>query len=148
MIKVIRSCHFLILVAVISALTGCVTRSITVKTNPTNALVYIDDKLIGESPVTIPFTYYGTRKVMIEKRNEDGGLTHERTTDFAKIKAPAYEVFPLDFFSEVLWPGKLKDEHVLNYNLTELEPLSIKEQQKRVLNNAEELRQRVNAPEF
>ena len=148
MIKTIRSFHFLILVAIIFAFSGCVTRSLTVKTNPGNALVYIDNELIGESPVTIPFTYYGTRKIMIERKDEDGVLTHERTITFEKIKAPAYEVFPLDFFSEILWPRELKDDHVLSYNLVELEPLSIKERQEKVLKNAEELRQRVNVPEF
>ncbi len=75
-------------------------------------------------------------------------LTHERTISYEKIKAPVYEVFPLDFFSEILWPRELKDDQVLSYNLVELEPLSIKEQQEKVLKNAEVLRQRVNVPEF
>ena len=148
MIKTIRYFHFLAIFSIISVSAGCVTRTITVKTNPDNALVYIDDKLAGESPVTIPFTYYGTRKIMIEKRDEDGRLTHERATVYEKIKSPVYEVFPLDFFSEVLWPGKLKDDHVLNYDLVKLEPLSRKEQQGKVIKNAEELRQRVYAPDF
>ncbi len=149
MIKVIRSVHFLALIAVIVLVSaGCVTRTITVKTNPSNALVYIDDKLVGESPVSIPFTYYGTRKIMIEKRDDDERLTHERTTAFEKIKAPVYEYFPLDFVSELVYPLELKDEHILTYDLAELEPLTTKEQQKRVLKNADELRQRVNLPEF
>jgi hypothetical protein len=148
MIKTIRSFHFLILVATIFAFSGCVTRSITVKTNPSNASVYIDNTLIGESPVTIPFTYYGTRKIMIERKDEDGVLTHERTIAFEKIKAPVYEIFPLDLFSEILWPRELKDDHVLSYNLVEIEPLSVKEQQEKMLKNAEELRQIVNVPEF
>jgi hypothetical protein len=148
MIKTIRSFRFLILVAAIFAFSGCVTRSITVKTNPSNALVYIDNKLIGESPVTMPFTFYGTRKIMIERKDEDGVLTHERTIAFEKIKAPVYEIFPLDFFSEIVWPLKIKDDQVLSYNLVELDPISIKERQARMLESAEELRQRVNAPEF
>jgi hypothetical protein len=148
MIKTIRSFHFLILVATVFAFSGCVTRSITVKTKPSNALVYIDNKLIGESPVTMPFTFYGTRKIMIEKKDEDGVLTYERTIVFEKIKAPVYQIFPLDFFSELLWPFELKDDQVLSYNLVELAPLSIKERQAKMLKNAEELRQRVNVPEF
>ena len=148
MIKTIRSFRFLVLVATVFAFSGCVTRSLTVKTTPSNALVYIDNKLIGESPVTVPFTFYGTRKIMIEKKDEDGALTHERTITFEEIKAPVYEVFPLDFFSELLWPRKLKDDQVLSYSLVKLEPLSIKERQEKVLINAAELRQRVNAPEF
>ncbi len=148
MIKTIRSFPFLILVVAVFAFSGCVTRSITVKTNPSNALVYIDNKLIGESPVTMPFTFYGTRKIMIERKDEDGVLTHERTIEFEKIKAPVYEIFPLDFFSEIVWPFKIKDDQVLSYNLVELEPLSIKERQAKMLKSAEELRQRVDAPEF
>ena len=148
MIKTIKYFHFLAIFAIIFVSDGCVTRTITVKTNPSNALVYIDDKLAGESPVIIPFTYYGTRKIMIEKRDEDGRLTHERTTAFEKIKAPVYEIFPLDFFSEILWPRDLKDEHVLNYDLVKLEPLSRKEQQENVIKNAEELRKKVYAPDF
>ena len=135
MIKTIRSFHFLILVAIIFAFSGCVTRSITVKTEPSNALVYLDNELIGESPVTVPFTYYGTRKIMIEKKDEDGALTHERTIVYEKIKAPVYEIFPLDFVSEIVWPRELKDDHVLSYNLAELEPLSTKELQEKVLKN-------------
>ena len=148
MIKVIRSVPFLALIAVIVVSAGCVTRTITVKTNPGNALVYIDDKLVGESPVSIPFTYYGTRKIMIEKRDDDEKLTHERTTAFEKIKAPVYEFFPLDFVSELVYPLELKDEHILTYDLVELEPLTTKERQKKVLTNADELRQRVNSPDF
>jgi hypothetical protein len=148
MIKTIRSFYLLILVTAVFAFSGCVTRSITVKTNPSNALVYIDDELIGESPVSMPFAFYGTRKVMIERKDEDGVLTHERTIVFEKIKAPVYEIFPLDFFSELVWPFKIKDDQVLSYNLVELDPLSIKERQAKMLKSAEELRQRVNAPEF
>ena len=148
MIKNIKYFSFLVIVTIIFVSAGCVTRTITVKTNPSNALVYIDNELAGESPVTIPFTYYGTRKIMIEKRDEDGRLTHERATAFEKIKAPVYEVFPLDFFSELLWPREIKDEHILNYDLVKLESLSRKEQQEKVIKNAEELRQRIYAPDF
>ncbi len=148
MIKNIKYFSFLAIVVIIFVSAGCVTRTITVKTNPSNALVYIDDELEGESPVTVSFTYYGTRKIMIEKRDADGRLTHERITAFEKIKAPVYQIFPLDFFSEILWPREIKDEHVLNYDLVKLELPPIKEQQEKLLKNAEELRQRVNAPDF
>ncbi len=148
MIKNIKYFSFLAIVVIVFVSAGCVTRTIIVKTNPPNALVYIDNKLAGESPATIPFIYYGTRKIVIEKRDGEGRLTHERTTVFEKIKAPVYEVFPLDFFSELLWPRELKDDHVLNYDLVKLEPLSRKEQQEMVIKNAEELRQRIYAPDF
>jgi hypothetical protein len=69
-------------------------------------------------------------------------------TAFEKIRAPVYEWFPLDFFSEMLWPREIEDDHILSYDLVKLNPPPIKEQQEKLLKNAEELRQRVNAPDF
>jgi hypothetical protein len=148
MILSIKSLSFFILVVVLLLFAGCVTRTITIKTNPSNALVYVDNELVGESPVTVPFTYYGTRKITIEKKDADGRLMCERKIVFEKIKTPVYEMFPLDFFSEIIWPLDIQDNHVFNYDLVELKPLSRKEQQKTVIENAEELRQRVAAPDF
>jgi hypothetical protein len=148
MILPIKSLRFLILITALFLFAGCVTRTITIKTNPSNALVYVDNELVGESPVEIPFTYYGTRKITIEKKDADGRLICERKIVFEKIKTPVYEMFPLDFFSENLWPFDIQDNHILNYDLVELTPLSRKEQQKRVIENAEELRQKVNSPDF
>lgn len=148
MILPIKYFNFLIPFIAVFLLFGCVTRTITVRTNPSNALVYIDDKLVGESPVTIPFTYYGTRKITIEKRDADGKLIRKRETVFEKIKPPIYQIFPLDFVSEFALPFNMKDDHILNYDLVELEPLSRKEMQKKVLDNAEELRQKLYSPDF
>ncbi|GJQ58878.1 MAG: PEGA domain-containing protein [Candidatus Scalindua sp. AMX11] len=129
-------------------ISGCVTRTITVKTNPSNALVYVDDKLVGESPVSVPFVYYGTRKITIEKKDADGKLIRERKIAYEKIKTPLYEFFPLDFVSELVWPFDIIDDHVLYYDLAEVKQLTRKEQQKIVLENAQELKIRVDAPDF
>lgn len=139
---------FLIIGTFLFLSVGCVTRTIIVETNPSHANVYIDDEFAGESPIEIPFTYYGTRKITIEKRDADGKLTHERITVLEKIKTPVYEVFPLDFVSDVILPLNIKDNHILNYDLVELAPLSRKEQQKSMLEHAEELRQKVQSPDF
>lgn len=148
MIMVRKYVRFFIVGTILFLSVGCVTRTITVKTNPSHARVSVDDEFVGESPITIPFTYYGTRKIMIEKRDADGKLLYERKTVFEKIKTPTYEIFPLDFFSEILWPGNIKDNHTLSYDLVELEPLPKKEQQRKVIENAEELRQKVYSPDF
>jgi hypothetical protein len=139
---------FLFFCTVFIFVNGCVTRTITVKTNPSNAAVYVDDKLVGESPVSVPFVYYGTRKITIEKKDADGKLTRERKTVYEKIETPFYEFFPIDFFSELVWPFDIIDDHVLHYDLTEIKQLSRKEQQKIVLDNAQELKIRVDAPDF
>lgn len=109
-------------------------------------MVYLDDEPIGETPVTTQFTYYGTRKVMLEKTDADGRLLYERKTVYEKIKPPYYQIVPLDFFAEIVLPVKLKDEHYFTYQLSPVEQLPKEEQQERVLRNAGELRGRLNLP--
>ena len=121
---------------------GCVTRTMNIETTPTNALVYLDDKFIGKSPVSIPFIHYGTRKITIEKRDEDGRLVLERKVSFEKIKPPLFQVFPLDFFTEVILPINFEDKRAFKYKLEELNLPSIEERKKQLLINAENLRKR------
>ncbi len=45
---------------------GCVQRVIRVTSEPTGALVYLNDEEIGRTPVAVPFTYYGTYDVRLE----------------------------------------------------------------------------------
>lgn len=123
---------------------GCVTRTINIETSPSNASIYIDNKYVGESPVSIPFTHYGTRKITIEKRDENERLVYKRKIIFEEIKAPFYELFPIDIISEVVLPIKYEDNHYFNYQLEELEEASLDERKKQVLNNAEELKKKAS----
>lgn len=79
-------------------LCGCVLRSLTIDSQPSGAMVYLDDELIGETPVTTTFTYYGTRKITLEKVDAEGRLLYERKIIYEKIKPPFYQILPLDFF--------------------------------------------------
>lgn len=109
-------------------------------------MVYLDDEPIGETPVTTTFTYYGTRKITLEKIDAEGRLLYERKIVYEKIKPPLYQIFPFDFFSEIVIPAKLKDEHYLTYQLEPLKQLPKEEIQKNVIKNAEELRERLRMP--
>lgn len=109
-------------------------------------MVYLDDEPIGETPVTTTFTYYGTRKITLEKTDAEDRLLYERKIVYEKIKPPLYQIFPLDFFSEIVIPAKLKDEHYLTYQLEPLKQLPKEELQKKVIKNAEELRERLRIP--
>lgn len=93
------------------ATTGCVQRRMTVRTNPPGALLYVDDYEIGTTPISLPFTYYGTRKVRLVK---DG---YETLTLMQSIPPPWYEFFPLDFVAENCVPGQIRDRRVLDYQL-------------------------------
>lgn len=97
--------------AVCLSLTGCVTRRLTVKSNPPGASLYIDDTEIGVTPVSTTYLRYGKRKFRLVK---DG---YETLTTIQPVPAPWYQIPPLDFISENLVPGEIKDQRTLNFNL-------------------------------
>ena len=97
-----------LLTLVMVAGSGCVQRRMTIRSNPPGALVYVDDYQIGTTPVSTDFVYYGTRKIRLVK---DG---FETLTGRQPIPVPWYEVFPLDFVSENLWPWEIRDERVVD----------------------------------
>jgi len=91
---------------------GCVQRRMTVRSNPPGALVYVDDYQIGTTPVSTDFIYYGTRKIRLVK---DG---YETLTVRQPFPIPWYEIFPLDFVTENLWPWEIRDERVVDLAMT------------------------------
>lgn len=90
---------------------GCVQRRMTVRTNPPGALLYVDDYEIGVTPISTNFTYYGTRKIKLVK---DG---FETLTVMQSFPPPWYDFFPIDFVSENLVPGEIRDQRTLDFQL-------------------------------
>lgn len=88
-----------------------VRRRLTVRSIPEGALVYVDDQQIGSTPVSTSFVYYGTRKIQLIK---DGFKTLTVKQSFSP---PWYEIPGVDFFSENLYPGELRDERVLDFQM-------------------------------
>ncbi|MGI9519422.1 MAG: PEGA domain-containing protein [Pirellulaceae bacterium] len=110
-------CHlasYLLLATALFAVfhTGCVQRRILVRSNPEGALVSIDRQPIGHTPVAVPFTYYGTREIHVEK---DGYQTQHVKHRF---KAPWYQIPPLDFITDNFWPREIRDDRMVNFDLT------------------------------
>ena len=100
-----RAARALAVAATILALagSGCVERRMIIRTNPPGALAYVDDNEVGLTPVAISPIYYGNRKIRLVK---DG---YETLTLIQSVPPPWYEIPPLDFFSENLVPGKIRD---------------------------------------
>ncbi len=94
------------------AAAGCVQRRMTIRSNPPGALVYVDDYQVGTTPVSTDFVYYGTRKIRLVK---DG---FETLTVRQPFPLPWYQVFPLDFVTENVWPGEIRDERVVDLAMT------------------------------
>lgn len=108
-----RSLPILLLAVLLCAPSGgCVIRRMMIDTNVPGAVVYVDDQIIGTTPASAPFTYYGTRKITIIP---DG---YETLTVYHKFERPWYQYPVIEFFSESLWPWEIDDLHELNFDLT------------------------------
>ena len=93
-------------------LSGCVRRRMTIRTSPPGATVYVDNYELGPTPRSVNFTHYGTRQIRLVK---DG---FETLTVNQRISPPWYQVPPLDFISENLVPGEVRDHRTFEYRLT------------------------------
>lgn len=83
----------------------------TVRTSPPGATVSVDNQVIGTTPAATSFVYYGTREFRIEK---DGYRTE---TIRERFNPPWYEFPGLDFVTETLWPGEIRDERIVDVEL-------------------------------
>jgi hypothetical protein len=59
---------------------GCVKRTISISSTPSGALVWVNDREVGRTPVDIDFLYFGEYDVRVEK----DGLEPIMTTRWAK----------------------------------------------------------------
>jgi len=100
----------LCLVAILTS--GCVERRLTINTQPQGAVVVLNDQEIGVSPVTVSFNWYGDYWV---RAGKDG---YETLNTHRKLKAPLYDHPPLDFFAEILWPGRIVNAYEWTFDLS------------------------------
>jgi len=111
-------------------LAGCVERELTINTEPEGALITLNDEQIGESPVTVSFNWYGDYWVRATK---EGYATLETNRE---LEAPWYDWFPLDFFAQVLYPGRIVDSTEWTFELAPRQDPTREE----LINQAETLR--------
>jgi len=141
--------HVLWVLAALLALScGCVERKMLIRSDPSGAPVWIDEKSVGTSPVDYTFIHYGRRRIRVGPiRDEEDKVAYPAVEREVEIVAPWYQKFPTDFFFEVLYPRTLVDEHEIRITLTpaaELPPG--KEGEAEILDRAEEFREGALAP--
>ncbi len=90
----------------------------TIRSNPPGAVVYVDERRIGVTPVSTSFTYYGTRNFQVVK---DG---YETVKEEHRFTTPWYEYPVVDFFSENLWPFETRDERIVDFDLPPMKTTS------------------------
>jgi hypothetical protein len=82
---------------------GCVERRFVITTDPADAIVELNGRVLGASTADAQFTYYVTNKIVVQKEG------YEMVEKKEKIKAPWYEYPGLDFFSENIVPWTIRD---------------------------------------
>ena len=92
-------------------LCGCVERRYTVRSDPPGALVVVNGEALGPAPASHSFYYYGDREITLVL---DG---YQTKTLIQPIKAPWYDNYFTEFFTENLVPWTIRDERQYTYHL-------------------------------
>jgi hypothetical protein len=90
--------RFAALLALLVAPVGCVQRTISITSDPNGALVYLNDKEVGRTPLEVPFKFYGTYDVRLEKEGYTPLWAEQQA------KAPFWESPGPDLIAEAI-PG-------------------------------------------
>lgn len=109
MLSILRTLCFA--AVLLGTLSGCVHRRVAIRTDPPGALVLLDGKEAGYTPMAVDFTYYGTREVTLMK---DG---YETLVAPLPLQTPWYQVFPLEFVTDNFGPGKIRDRRNFLFQL-------------------------------
>jgi len=127
-----------------SLATGCVERILQVRTEPPRAFITVNAENAGSSGedgiLAHPFTFYGTVDVTARAPG------HLSRRELVTLAPPWYEIFPLDFFAEVVVPWTIRDVHEVDLRL-DAAPSQMDERLRETLRlEADELRKKLPPP--
>jgi hypothetical protein len=118
--------------------TGCVERLLAIQSDPPGAAAYLDGEKVGTTPCEVPYTWYGTRLLVLELRGFN--LVRQEVV----LNPPWWQIVPIDFITDVLIPMTIRDRMSVSYTLDPA-PAS-PEEVDTVLERADELRKRSVPP--
>ena len=75
---------------------GCIRRTLSVTSTPPGALVWINDREVGRTPLVVDFTHYGTYDVRVEREGMEPVMTNR------KASAPVWDLPGPDLVVEIL----------------------------------------------
>lgn len=126
------------LAAALLAAVGCGTqRTIRITSDPSGALVHLNDVEVGRTPVTVPFTFYGTYDVRLEAPGYQPLWTKH------KAQAPLWEYPGPDLLGEAVGADSRLAWH---FEMTPAVPAAEYDAAK-LLDHARQMRARVKAGE-
>jgi len=95
---------------------GCVSRRLTIRSDPPGALVEVDGERIATTPASLDFTYYGNRRITLSKPG------YETLTVEQPVPPPWYQIFPIEFIADNLLPFRVTNRHDFIYQLPPRQP--------------------------
>jgi hypothetical protein len=110
---------------------GCVEQLLTVDSDPSGAVVTLNDQEIGRTPLTTNFKWYGFYEAEVRK---DGYQTVKTTSP---VIAPWWQFVPFDLCAQVI-PVRYTDHHYLHYTLHPI--TAVQDDPGRLLRQGERLR--------
>ncbi len=87
---------------------GCIERTVSINTEPQGATVFLNDEEVGQTPIRVPFTWYGDYDIIIRKQGFKTVQTNHR------IHTPWYQYPFIDIVSECFVPFTIHDDHVID----------------------------------
>lgn len=121
-----------LLLLIVCCSVGCVERRLLITSEPAGALVYLNDQEVGRTPLEVPFTWYGTYDVRLERAGYRT-LHTQQTAD-----QPWWETPGPDLFAEAV-PNK-RVEIAWHLEMQKAQPASETDPD-RVLEFAKQLRE-------
>ena len=94
---------------------GCTSRGITVTSEPPGGELSINRRVVGDTPMRVGFTHYGTYRIEIRKYGYKVLVREE------KISPPVYGYDPVAAVADNFIPARLNDEIYLHYVLKPLD---------------------------
>ncbi len=101
-----RSILPLLLIAMAISSVGCIRRTLSITSTPSDALVWVNHREVGRTPLTVDFTHYGTYDIRIERDGMEPVLTSRKANaPVWDLPGPdlVFEVMPFQAKSEVEW---------------------------------------------
>ena len=93
---------------------GCVRRVVDITSDPEGAVVWVNDREVGQTPVEVEFVHYGEFDVQVLKPG------YEPITAGEKASAPFWDWLGLDLLAEI-FPANLVSRNAWHFDLEEEE---------------------------
>jgi hypothetical protein len=98
---------------------GCVERRLVIGSEPSGALLLLNDREVGRTPISVPIEWDGDYDVRLRHEKnvgtpENPKIVHYYLHTHQKTVVPWYEIIPIDLAAELL-PVRIQDEQAWGF---------------------------------